>query len=184
MPERATGAARSPEREVSRGHSRGASREGLNDGKGETPANPGRHATEVGLVRIPSLRERRKDIHVIGLRLLQEQVKQKKIDEALKECLFPLLMSHSWPGNLRELQNTIERLALVANMCPELSWAQIVSQIWSPFETVADPSGTHSARHLLSGQPKRPRPGLQRAYSPRWRQNLGVNWNESVVPVR
>src|SRR5258708_5358343 len=41
MPERATRIARSAEREVSRGHSSDASREGPNDGKGETPARLG-----------------------------------------------------------------------------------------------------------------------------------------------
>jgi hypothetical protein len=39
VPERATVVARSAEREVSRGHSSGASREGPNDGEGETPAS-------------------------------------------------------------------------------------------------------------------------------------------------
>lgn len=85
-------------------------------------------------LRIPPLRERREDISFIGLRLLREQLRNKEADTALEAALVRLMSHYSWPGNLRELQNTMERLALVANLCPDQSWQNLIDQIWAPFD--------------------------------------------------
>ena len=56
---------------------------------------------------IPPLRERREDIP----QLVRQFIARKKrgvSDEAMQ-----LLMRHDWPGNIRELRNTIERAVLV-----------------------------------------------------------------------
>jgi formate hydrogenlyase transcriptional activator len=61
-------------------------------------------------LRVPSLRERRPDIAAIVLFFLDRYCKRsgKKIESVSKETM-ELLVNYSWPGNIRELQNVIER---------------------------------------------------------------------------
>ena len=66
-------------------------------------------------IRVPPLRERTDDI-----RLIAEHMIVKKAAEAGKEinCVEPAVMeaffNHSWPGNVREMANTIERLVVLS----------------------------------------------------------------------
>jgi len=65
-------------------------------------------------ISMPALRERRDDIPLLAESFLQEfcriHQKQPKIisDEAME-----LLTQYSWPGNIRELRNLVERLVLL-----------------------------------------------------------------------
>jgi transcriptional regulator with PAS, ATPase and Fis domain len=64
-------------------------------------------------VKIPSLRERKEDIGVISTKLLKEFTSDSiNHSEIVKEIKF-LLISHDWPGNIRELNNIMERLSLM-----------------------------------------------------------------------
>jgi len=65
-------------------------------------------------IRVPALRERPHDIRSLAEYFLEDfcarnNFKRKAIDEAV----FPLLESHGWPGNARELRNVIERMAIL-----------------------------------------------------------------------
>lgn len=66
-------------------------------------------------LRVPPLRERQEDIpmlvsHILaGLADQREDAPRRVSPDALR-----LLMSHTWPGNIRELQNTLERAFLLA----------------------------------------------------------------------
>ncbi|MDR3578331.1 MAG: sigma-54 dependent transcriptional regulator [Oryzomonas sp.] len=62
-------------------------------------------------IHIPPLRERREDLPQLVSRLLLAlgTVESTISDEALE-----LLMSYSWPGNIRELKNILERALLLA----------------------------------------------------------------------
>jgi len=67
-------------------------------------------------VDMPPLRERKEDIPALSeffLRRLAGELK-KKIDRLTPDGL-KLLMRYNWPGNIRELENTIERAALLAD---------------------------------------------------------------------
>ncbi|MGE5398160.1 MAG: sigma-54 interaction domain-containing protein, partial [Chitinophagales bacterium] len=64
---------------------------------------------------IPSLRERRGDIKLLFNHFLNEMSpgfgkRIEKVDPAVLECL----RNYSWPGNIRELQNVVERILLVS----------------------------------------------------------------------
>lgn len=65
-------------------------------------------------IKVPSLRERLDDIPVLVNNFLElfaaEYGQQKKeiTDEAVK-----MLQKHSWPGNIRELKNVLERLVIM-----------------------------------------------------------------------
>ncbi len=67
-------------------------------------------------INIPPLRERREDIpqlveHFIVRAATDLKVEKPEVDD---ECQA-LLVSHNWPGNIRELQNVIERAVLMAD---------------------------------------------------------------------
>lgn len=61
-------------------------------------------------LRVPALRERRSDIPLLVTAFLNQYAKRmrKPIDSVSRETM-KLLQDYSWPGNIRELQNVIER---------------------------------------------------------------------------
>ena len=64
-------------------------------------------------LRAPALRDRRKDIPLLVehfLKILAGAKDPKKLDSAALD----LLMKHDWPGNIRELQNVIERAVMLS----------------------------------------------------------------------
>jgi two-component system nitrogen regulation response regulator NtrX len=65
-------------------------------------------------IRVPPLRERREDIRPLGEYFLEDfcvrnNFRRKQIDDEV----FALLENYAWPGNARELKNTIDRMAIL-----------------------------------------------------------------------
>ena len=67
-------------------------------------------------IRIPPLRERREDIPRLAYHFLRIFCKEtgKRI-EGFSDDALVLLMNHSWPGNVRQLKNTVERLVIMTD---------------------------------------------------------------------
>jgi PAS domain S-box-containing protein len=65
-------------------------------------------------VEIPPLRERREDIHLLVEYFIDRYARKtgKKI-RRIERSTLELLRSYAWPGNIRELQNVIERSLIV-----------------------------------------------------------------------
>jgi DNA-binding NtrC family response regulator len=64
-------------------------------------------------LRIPPLRERGEDIPIIANSLLRNLATDLARDQQeLSPSAETLLKSYSWPGNIRELRNVLERVAL------------------------------------------------------------------------
>jgi len=66
-------------------------------------------------IRVPALRERREDIPLLVEHFLQHF--QRKLSKTLKGVSkedMDRLMAYSWPGNIRELQNVLERSCILA----------------------------------------------------------------------
>lgn len=66
-------------------------------------------------LRIPALRERREDIPELAEYLIKKTsdklgIKEKKLDLSA----IDLLLNHNWPGNIRELENYIERALIIS----------------------------------------------------------------------
>lgn len=61
-------------------------------------------------IRIPPLRERREDIPLLARSFIERLSHElgKEIDE-ITESALKLLMDHNWAGNVRELENVVER---------------------------------------------------------------------------
>ncbi len=59
-------------------------------------------------IEIPPLRERKEDIPLLVELFL------KKLKKRIRPSTMKLLVNYSWPGNIRELRNTIERASLLS----------------------------------------------------------------------
>jgi transcriptional regulator with PAS, ATPase and Fis domain len=65
-------------------------------------------------VEMPSLRERREDIPLLVEYFIDRFARQAgKSFQAVNKKSLDLLQSYPWPGNIRELQNVIERSVIV-----------------------------------------------------------------------
>jgi two-component system nitrogen regulation response regulator NtrX len=65
-------------------------------------------------IRVPSLRERLPDVRELAAYFVAEfctrnNFRSKEIDEDV----VPILEQYDWPGNIRELRNTVERMAIL-----------------------------------------------------------------------
>lgn len=80
-------------------------------------------------IRIPPLRERREDIPLLVYYFLKQAAERynKPLEEVLPETQ-QLLMSYSWPGNVRQLKNVIENMVVLSNE-PKLSPASLPKEI-------------------------------------------------------
>jgi transcriptional regulator with PAS, ATPase and Fis domain len=65
-------------------------------------------------IEIPPLRERRQDIPVLVEYFIDRYARKAgKSFQTVNKKSLDLLQSYSWPGNIRELQNVIERSVIV-----------------------------------------------------------------------
>jgi len=91
-------------------------------------------------IEVPPLRERREDIPTLVEYFIDRCVREvgKNITGIDKNSL-DLLQSYSWPGNIRELQNVIERSVI---MCETENFS--VDETWIPQQPVASESKSQS----------------------------------------
>src|SRR3989441_549525 len=68
----------------------------------------------VGEIRLPPLRERRSDIPKVALQVLDRVNATLKKPKRLSPGALVRLQTHSWPGNVRDLENVIERSVWLA----------------------------------------------------------------------
>ncbi|MEH7223575.1 sigma 54-interacting transcriptional regulator [Bacillus sp. JJ1566] len=66
-------------------------------------------------IHIPPLRERPEDIPLLAFHFVQQMNERYDKNYHLTPDALNLLEVHSWPGNIRELQNMIERLVVSAD---------------------------------------------------------------------
>jgi formate hydrogenlyase transcriptional activator len=79
-------------------------------------------------IRVPSLRERKDDIPLLVEYLVERYAKRagKRIRHIKKKTL-DLFQAYDWPGNIRELQNVVERAVI---LCDEETFS--VDATWLP----------------------------------------------------
>ena len=66
-------------------------------------------------LRVPALRERKSDIPQIVMAFLQVSAQRmRRPIHSISEKTMRLLVDYSWPGNIRELQNVIERAIVLS----------------------------------------------------------------------
>ncbi|MCH2187683.1 sigma-54 dependent transcriptional regulator, partial [Myxococcota bacterium] len=65
---------------------------------------------------VPPLRDRVEDIPRLVRHFLEKAAEDRGLPvESISDAALTALAAHSWPGNIRELQNTVERLAILAS---------------------------------------------------------------------
>lgn len=68
------------------------------------------------VLRVPPLRARQEDIPVLAQHFVHRcALDLGRLHLALSDRAMETLIKYSWPGNIRELRNVIERAALLAN---------------------------------------------------------------------
>jgi len=66
-------------------------------------------------IDLPPLRERGEDIKLLVNFFLERSMKNHKKSVSLQEDAMERLMLYPWPGNVREMENTIERIVLMGD---------------------------------------------------------------------
>jgi transcriptional regulator with PAS, ATPase and Fis domain len=116
-------------------------------------------------LHIPPLKERREDIPILIENFIKNfQSKRKKDIPSLSEKAMEMLINYSYPGNVRELENLIERYCLLGTSIDSLLAHQSEEPCSSPSEfpydellsssnplkTVAQKAKTHAEREFIS----------------------------------
>jgi two-component system response regulator FlrC len=60
-------------------------------------------------LHLPPLRERPKDIAAIAAKLLQRHCQHARVQPTIAEVAMHKMVAYAWPGNIRELDNVIQR---------------------------------------------------------------------------
>jgi len=60
-------------------------------------------------LRIPPLRQRKQDIPLLVGHFLERQARSTGVQRNISDDALKLMLSYEWPGNIRELENCIER---------------------------------------------------------------------------
>src|SRR2546427_42793 len=104
-------------------------------------------------IHLPALREREGDVLVLAeyfLRTLGERMGRRQ--SRLSDQARQLLLAHTWPGNIRELQNAIER-ALIAADGRVISPAHLGIAEHVPLATGLSSGAPIAAGSVLTSQP-------------------------------
>ncbi|MEE3327261.1 MAG: sigma-54 dependent transcriptional regulator [Myxococcota bacterium] len=67
-------------------------------------------------IEAPPLRERKEDIPLLVHHFLDRACQERGgRSDSITDTAMEMLIAHSWPGNIRELENTMERLAILSS---------------------------------------------------------------------
>jgi DNA-binding NtrC family response regulator len=73
------------------------------------------HRLNVISIHLPPLRERKEDIPLLVVRFLEQFCKDNgKPPRSFTPTAMKLLMDYDWPGNIRELENAVERAVVLS----------------------------------------------------------------------
>ena len=97
-------------------------------------------------VQLPPLRERKEEIPI-----LMEYFTRKIADKygnptrEISPLLMKACMQHDWPGNLRELENFVKRMVILAD---EAMMLAELNPRWSPGSTISDSTQTNGLKRV------------------------------------
>ncbi|MBI3723779.1 sigma-54-dependent Fis family transcriptional regulator, partial [bacterium] len=97
---------------------------------------------------LPPLRERAGDIPLLVERFVREAAERyRKPVEGITQAALRVLTRHSWPGNIRELRNVVERMVVLART-PRLDESDVPPEIRGAPEAEAQGVGALAGRSL------------------------------------
>jgi len=87
-------------------------------------------------IEVPSLRDRKEDVPMLVEYFIDRYAsKEGKKIRSINKPSLKLLQSYSWPGNIRELQNVIERAVIVCE-----TETLVIDENWLSLKTVKTPN--------------------------------------------
>jgi two-component system response regulator AtoC len=92
-------------------------------------------------VHLPPLRERREDIPLLVQHFLDRlgrDLDPPRTDVTLSQDAMRRLMAYEWPGNIRQLENTIERALALGRGRPQIDVAALPEEIQSSGQAAAE----------------------------------------------
>jgi DNA-binding NtrC family response regulator len=78
---------------------------------------------------VPPLRERVADIPRLATHFVAKHWRSPGPPPKLSEQALARLVAYSWPGNIRELENEVERMLVLAGDAPELTGSMVSSRV-------------------------------------------------------
>src|SRR5437879_5199891 len=81
-------------------------------------------------LRIPALRERRQDIPLLIAHFLERLSRASGLERSLSDEGLKAMLAYDWPGNIRELENCLER-ACALTSGPVIQVGDLPSSIYS-----------------------------------------------------
>jgi transcriptional regulator with GAF, ATPase, and Fis domain len=102
-------------------------------------------------IHLPPLRERKEDIPLLAAHFIKIfSEKTRKPISGISDSQMKKLMDYSWPGNIRELQNLLERTILLAKLnfideiwLPEVKQKQNLQEVFSKMKTIDEIQRDH-----------------------------------------
>jgi formate hydrogenlyase transcriptional activator len=145
-------------------------------------------------IRLPALRERKDDIPSLVWHFVQRYSRQmgRSIEE-VPEQVMEILRSYQWPGNIRELQNFVERSVIMTRgnvLSPRIDELKLLMQetASAPTQTLSDAQRTHilgilkETNWVVGGQDgAAARLGLPRTTLISRMQKLGISCKPSAL---
>jgi transcriptional regulator with PAS, ATPase and Fis domain len=80
-------------------------------------------------ITVPPLRERVADIPRLAMHFVQKHWRGSGPAPRLSQSALARLVAYAWPGNIRELENEIERMLVLAGDAQELTGQMVSSRI-------------------------------------------------------
>src|SRR6266481_4204350 len=109
-------------------------------------------------VRVPALRERQGDIPLLVRHFTQQLSRRmKKVMETIPSATMDALSRYHWPGNIRELQNVIERAVIISTgpvLSVDVTHLKFPKAV-SPAEKPASTKSTNGALHNVLEETER-----------------------------
>jgi formate hydrogenlyase transcriptional activator len=100
-------------------------------------------------IGLPPLRERREDIpHLVHYFMRKFSRQMGKSIDQVPDGVMEILVAHHWPGNIRELQNFVERSSIVTQgrlLSPRIAELNLLkhSAVSAPVQTLFDAERAH-----------------------------------------
>ena len=131
---------------------------------------------------VPPLRDRIEDIPLLAEYFIEKNHKETGLPKKkLSKKLLAKLMEYEWPGNIRELENEIERLIVLAGDDPAIEAEQLSIRMNSPQGSTTTMSSASSSTNPLkySGKLKDAIESLEKDLISEGLKNNG--WNKSKL---
>jgi two-component system response regulator HydG len=98
-------------------------------------------------LRIPSLRQRKQDIPLLVGHFLERLTRSTGVQRNISDDALKLMLAYEWPGNIRELENCIER-ACALTSGPTVHVADLPTSIQNWREQTETASGSQAPVRL------------------------------------